>query len=82
MVDQPNTEVQGNSAFSITTNDSADVSKTGCNLYIGGAGDVKVDMVGIGTVTFSGVGAGTFMPIKISRVYSTGTTATLILGVY
>jgi hypothetical protein len=31
---------------------------------------------------FSGVAAGTFMPIVVKAVYSTNTTATLIIGLY
>lgn len=49
-------------------------------LYIGGAGDVKVDMAESGTaVTFVGVAAG-ILPISVRRVYDTDTTATDIVG--
>lgn len=45
-------------------------------LYIGGNGNVKVDTVGGDTVTFTGVVAGTTLPVIVVRVYSTDTTAT------
>jgi len=48
-------------------------------LWVGGAGNVKLITRGGETVTFSGVPAGTFLPIECTGVESTGTTATLIL---
>ena len=51
-------------------------------LYIGGAGDVKVDMTLGNTVTFAGLLAGTILPIQVVRVYSTDTTATDIVALY
>lgn len=52
----------------------------GCNLYIGGAGNVKVTTIGQDVVTFSGVTAGTVLPVQVVKVHSSGsgTTATLI----
>ena len=50
-------------------------------LWVGGAGDVAVKMAGDGaTVTFLGVPAGTLLPIKVTAVMSTNTTATNILA--
>lgn len=54
----------------------------GAALYVGGAGDVKVLMVGGDEVTFTGVAAGTFMPALVLRVFSTGTTATNIVALW
>lgn len=51
-------------------------------LYVGGAGNVKVDMTLGNTVTFVGVVAGTILPIQVSRVYNTDTTATNIVALY
>lgn len=65
----------------VTTSDSADIENTR-SLFVGGAGDVKVTLLGGSVLTFSGVGAGTFMPIQATRVWATGTTATLILALY
>lgn len=56
---------------------------SGRGLYIGTGGDVKVDMKDTGTaVVFSGVQAGTLLPIAVTRVYSTDTTASDIVAVY
>lgn len=51
-----------------------------CQLYVGGAGDVKVVTENGDTVTFSAVPVGTILPIRVKQVLSTGTTATNIVG--
>ena len=49
-------------------------------LYVGGAGNVAVEMVNGDEATFVGVPAGTFMPIRVAKVKLTNTTATNIVG--
>lgn len=49
-------------------------------LYIGGDGDVKVGNSDGDAVIFSGLVAGTILPVYGTRVYSTGTTATNIVA--
>lgn len=49
-------------------------------LWVGGAGNVAVRTRNGQTVTFSGVAAGTILPVQGDRVMSTNTTATLILA--
>lgn len=56
----------------------ATFSDAGVALYVGTAGDVKVDMVGGGTVTFVGVSG--WMPILVKKVYNTGTDASDIVA--
>lgn len=51
-------------------------------LYIGGAGNIRVLTAGGDDVTFNGVVAGTFLPIQVIRVFSTGTTATNIVATW
>lgn len=52
-------------------------------LFVGAGGDVKVNMKGTGTaVVFSNVSPGSFLPIQVSRVYSTDTTASNIVGLW
>ena len=71
------------SAVAITPSDSADFTTTSCRaIWVGGTGTIKVDMSDGTTVTFSGVPAGYILPIRARRVYSTGTTATLMLVLY
>jgi len=69
-------------AFSVTPNDSTDMANAARALFVGGAGDVKVDTTGGDTVTFTGVTAGMILPVRVTRVYATGTTATNIVAVY
>ncbi len=52
-------------------------------LFIGTAGDVKVDGAQSGTaVEFKNVPNGTFLRIRVKTVYSTDTTATDIVKCY
>lgn len=51
-------------------------------LYIGTAGDVKVDVENGGTgIVFANVPIG-FLPIWVKKVYSVGTTATDIVSIW
>jgi len=51
-------------------------------LYVGVGGDVKVRTAGGDDTTFIGVPSGSFMPVQVSRVYTTGTSATNILALW
>lgn len=67
-------------AEAVTPSDSTDLAIVSRALWVGGAGTVAVVMASGAAVTFSGVPAGTHLPIRVSRVKSTGTTGTLILS--
>lgn len=55
----------------------------GFKLYVGGTGDVKVDMEKTGTgITFTAVNVGQFCPILVTKVYKTGTTATHLVALW
>lgn len=62
----------------VTPNDSLRLSNSGI-LYVGGAGNVSVITQAGNTVTFNDVKSGTFLPVQISFVRATGTTATNLL---
>lgn len=64
----------------VAPDDATDLPNFSRVLYIGGAGDVRVTSVAGETVTF--VGASGFLPIMVSRVHATGTTATDILALW
>ncbi len=50
-------------------------------LYVGTGGDVKVDGLRDGTVTLKNVPDGYTLPFLLSKVYSSGTTASdLVIG--
>jgi len=74
-------------AAAVTKSDTTLVNARG--LYVGGAGDVVVILVEdydpaaptANTVTFSGVPAGTILPVAATKVMA-ATTATLIVALY
>lgn len=66
----------------VTTSDSATLSPTARGLYVGGAGNVNVDLRSGTSVVFSAIPAGTFIEAYVTRVYATGTSATSILALY
>ncbi len=68
--------------FEVTPGDDNDQAKVGRGLYLGVAGDVKVDMFNGDTITFVNLSSGTIHPIRVRRVYATGTEATDIVIVF
>jgi hypothetical protein len=69
-------------AAAVTPSDSTDLATTARALFIGGAGNANVDMPDGGTVLFSGLAAGSILPVRVRRVRATSTTATLIIALY
>lgn len=69
-------------SFAITKSDATDFSYYVRGIYVGGAGDVVVVNPDGTTCTFTGVPAGTILPVKARRVNSTNTTATNMVGLY
>ena len=82
------TKLQAGRAAAVTPSNTVDIpsisggTNNGCVLYIGGAGNVKVLTVGGDEVTFTNIQDGTFMPVQVLRVFSTGTTATGIVALW
>lgn len=66
------------SSFVITPSDS--VNKHFSSLYIGGTGNVTIVDEGGGVTLISAIPVGTVLPCRGTRVNSTGTSATLIVG--
>lgn len=60
----------------VTPSDTVDLTNVSRWLFVGGAGNVVVITSAGTTLTFTGVAAGTLLPIRVSRVKATGTTAT------
>jgi hypothetical protein len=63
--------------YLVTPNNALDLPIPGI-LYVTGAGDVKVAMVGEGEITLA-VEDAKFVPIQVRKVFATGTNAT---GIY
>lgn len=81
-------KLQAGRAAAVTPSDTVNIpavtggTNNGCVLYVGGDGNLRVTTIGGDTVTFVGVLAGTFLPVQVLRVLSTGTTATNIVALW
>jgi hypothetical protein len=70
-------------AAAVTPSDFVNFSSATRGLYVGGAGNVVVVMASDGAaVTFTGVPAGTFLPVRAIRVNNASTTATSIVALW
>ena len=70
------------SAAAVTPSDSTLIGPTRA-LYVGGAGDVTVDMQTTGSaVLFKAVPIGTVLWVRAKRVRATGTAATNIVALF
>jgi hypothetical protein len=69
----------GENAVAVTPSDSSPVQSRA--LYVGGAGDLTVEMKSGNTAVFVGVPAGTILPISVVLVKA-ATTATDITAIY
>lgn len=62
--------------------DGAGNSRTAVALFVGGAGNVAVTTEAGSTAVFTGVLAGTILPIRCTHVRATSTTATNITAMF
>jgi len=68
-------------AIVVTPSNSVDLTNVTRGLFVGSAGNLAVVMAGAGnTLVITGVPAGAFLPISVTRVNSTNTTATNIVA--
>ena len=67
-------------ATEITPDNDNDLTNAARALYVGTSGDVKVTTVGGDTVTFIGVSG--LLPIRVARVFATGTDASNIIAIW
>ena len=68
-------------AAAVTTNDATDLPEVTLALYIGTAGTLKVTMMDGSVVSYAAVTAGRH-PLRVKRVWATGTSATGIVAEY
>ena len=75
--------VSAHRASAITPSDVTVFEQPTRGLYIGGAGNITVDMAdGGSSVLFVGLLGGGVYPFQVTRIYATGTTATNIVALY
>jgi hypothetical protein len=68
-------------AEAVTPSDSTDLAVVSRALYVGSGGNVAVVMASGAAVTFVGLATGSILPVRVSRVKSTATTASSILSI-
>lgn len=66
----------------ITPHDSTDLTYVTRAVYVGGAGNLVAVDEQNNPVTFTGVTAGSILPIRVRRVNSTSTTATSLVALW
>lgn len=66
-------------AFAITPNDATDLQEVTLSLFVSVGGAVKVTLYDGSTVTYATLPAGRH-PLRVKRVWATGTLATGIIG--
>ena len=81
--DFPNTPVSPvRDAAPITPSDTTPLATTTRALYVAQPGDVAVTMAGGQDVTFAAVPGGTLLPIRVTQVMATGTSAGGLLALW
>lgn len=85
MSQNPRSEVYSSrQGVAVTTSDTVDL-QPGCRgLFVGTTGNVAVNglSTGAASVTYKNVPSGSVLPIQVSRVLATGTTASDIIALY
>lgn len=66
-------------AVAVSPSDTVDLAYMTRALHIGTPGDLRVDTADGSTVTFVNIAAG-WHPVRVTRIWATGTTAADIIG--
>jgi len=77
-----NLTAPGSGHFAITPSDSTDFTWTVRGIYVGVGGDIVIVAKEGGAVTYKNAVAGSIIPVRATRVNSTSTTATNLVGIY
>ncbi|AKA60274.1 hypothetical protein P8625_23 [Verrucomicrobia phage P8625] len=69
--------------LAVTPSDSTDLTYSTCRaIYVGTGGNISLVDGNGATIVFTGVTAGSILPVQTARVNATGTTATSIIALY
>jgi hypothetical protein len=68
--------------FAVTPSDAVDLPHETRAIYVGASGDLSLVMVDGTAVTLCGIVAGSLLPVRVTRVKATNTTADLLVGLY
>ena len=66
----------------VTPSDTTDLANVTRGVYVGGAGDLTVINAAGVTITFKAVPVGTLLPIRVSRIKATLTTASNLIALW
>lgn len=81
-------KLQASRAVNVVPSDTVEIPSpgnginTGCVLYIGTGGNVRVLTSAGDDVVFVGVASGTFLPVNVVKVFSTNTGASNIIALW
>ena len=77
---------QGTTGVIVTPSDAVDIvgasANTPATLFVGTAGDIEVITLGGSTLLLKNIPAGSFLPIQVSRVKASLTTASDIVALF
>ena len=68
--------------FAITPSDAMDLAAETRGLWIGASGDLALVLASGDEVTIAGAVGGTLLPLRVTRVKATGTSAAQLVGLY
>lgn len=68
------------SGFTVTPHDTTDLPEPTRAVYVGSGGDLTVRMLTGETLVFSAVLPGSLLPVRVTRIFATGTSAANLVG--
>lgn len=79
---KPGLDSPASDGEAVTPSDSVDLVNVSRAIYVGGDGNISVITNGGTTLTLAGALAGTTIPIRVSRIRATGTTAVNLVALF
>jgi len=72
-------------AYAITPSDTANIplpNGHSCVVYVGTGGNIQVTTSNGDTATFTNLNSGSILPVQVTKVWATSTTALGLIGIY